>query len=72
MYILVDKMSKRTNDTPTLCMEYRSKRPSPQDSSPSYQENSIMDAGSMGLVMPLKIAQENGFKIIKPRNNVSL
>ena len=31
-----------------------------------------MDAGSMGSVMPLKIAQENSFKIIRPRSKVSL
>ena len=68
----MNKVSKRAKETPTLHMEYRNKKPNSQDSPPSYQEDSVMDAGAMGSVMPLKIAQENGFEIIRPRKRVSL
>ena len=53
-------------------MEYRNRKPSTQDSLPSYREDSVMDAGSMESVIPLKIAQRNGFKITNPKRNISL
>merc|ERR1712105_124105 len=53
-------------------MEYRSKKPGAQDFAPSYEEDSVMDAGAMSSLIPLKVAQENGFVITKPKRKITL
>ena len=68
----VSSVSKSIKETPTLHMEYRSKKPDSQDFTPSYEEDIVMDVGAMSSLMPLKIAEENGFTITKPKKKITL
>ena len=70
---VVNQMNtKKRSAMPYLEMEYRKTCPSPTCSQLTFREPSVMDAGATSSILPLKIALDNNFNIIKPKKKISL
>ena len=63
---------KRSSATPYLDMEYRKDCPTPTCSQPTFRERSVMDVGATSSILPLRIALNNNFNIIKPKKKIIL
>ena len=63
---------KRSSTTPYLNMEYRKDCPTQTCSQPTFRERSVMDAGATSSILPLRIALDNNFDIMKPKKKISL